>query len=107
MCGLTAWEGLVELMGLQPHTDNSDKAILIIAGAGMPLPIVKRANIVTGGVGSITIPLAKKVFKFGKVIATASRPETIEYVKQIGADIVLDHHSKTNINYILPSCTIP
>lgn len=44
---------------------NADKSILVIGGAG--------------GVGSATIQVAKNLLKFGTVIATASRPETIEY----------------------------
>jgi len=76
LCGLTAWEGIEEQLQIAPNTDNSSKTILIVAGAG--------------GVGSIAIPLAKKIFKL-KVIATASRPETLEYVKKIGADHVIDH----------------
>lgn len=98
LTGLTAWEGLEEQLGLVPNTDNyANKSILVVAGAG--------------GVGSIVIPLAKKIFKFGKVIATASRKDTQDYVKKLGADETVDHHKDvleqlkalghpTGVNYI-------
>ncbi len=66
---------------IAPNHDNSSKTILIVAGAG--------------GVGSIAIPLAKKIFNL-QVIATASRPETIDYVKKLGADHVIDHNKGTS-----------
>ena len=43
-----------------------------------------------GGVGSILIQLAKKLTGL-TVIATASRPETVEWVKKMGADHVISH----------------
>ena len=43
-----------------------------------------------GGVGSILIQLAKKLTEL-TVIATASRPETVEWVKKMGADQVINH----------------
>lgn len=43
-----------------------------------------------GGVGSILIQLAK--FMGLQVITTASRPESIAWVKSLGADTVLNHH---------------
>ena len=43
-----------------------------------------------GGVGSILTQIAKKLFGL-KVIATASRPETVAYSKKNGADIVINH----------------
>ncbi|RZJ78231.1 MAG: zinc-binding alcohol dehydrogenase family protein, partial [Flavobacterium sp.] len=55
---------------------DKGKTLLIIAGAG--------------GVGSIAIQLAKKIAGL-KVIATASRPETIEWCKKMGADVVVNH----------------
>jgi NADPH:quinone reductase-like Zn-dependent oxidoreductase len=44
-----------------------------------------------GGVGSILIQIARRLTGL-TVIATASRPETIEWVKQMGAHYVIDHH---------------
>lgn len=44
-----------------------------------------------GGVGSIAIQLAKQLTNL-TVIATASRPETTQWVMDMGADYVVDHH---------------
>jgi len=79
---LTAWEGLLEGFVLDPEAPNYDskiagKSVLFVGGAG--------------GVGAIGIQLAKKVFKIPTVIATASRPETIDFCKKMGADHVIDH----------------
>ena len=73
---LTAWELLLERMLLQ-HTDvDGEPTMLIINGAG--------------GVGSAMIPLAKLVGL--KVVATASRKETIDWCTSLGADHVINHH---------------
>lgn len=79
LTAITAWEGLFERLGID-HTKkdtNSFKNILIIGGAG--------------GVGSIAIQLAK--WAGLNVIATASRGETIDWVKKLGADHTIDHHA--------------
>ncbi len=79
LTAITAWEGLFERLGID-HTKkdtNSFKNILIIGGAG--------------GVGSIAIQLAK--WAELNVIATASRGETIDWVKKLGADHTIDHHT--------------
>eukprot|EP00029_Vermamoeba_vermiformis_P011665 TRINITY_DN6480_c0_g1_i1.p1 TRINITY_DN6480_c0_g1~~TRINITY_DN6480_c0_g1_i1.p1 ORF type:complete len:336 (+),score=89.68 TRINITY_DN6480_c0_g1_i1:30-1037(+) len=75
---LTAWEGLIEGMGATPRDqpEAKPKTLLVIAGAG--------------GVGSAVIELAKKILKL-TVIATASRPESIDYCKKFGADHVINH----------------
>jgi NADPH2:quinone reductase len=72
---LTAWEILFDRLGINAEKDKG-KSILMIGGAG--------------GVGSIAIQLAKKVAGL-KVIVTASRPETIEWCKKFGADVVVNH----------------
>jgi len=77
LTALTAWEGLKEQLGIKPFTDNTHKTILVVGAAG--------------GVGSITVQLAKKIFNL-KVIATASRPETVDFSKSQGADYVINHH---------------
>lgn len=75
LTGLTAWEILFDRIRIDPEKDKG-KSILIIGGAG--------------GVGSIAIQLAKKIGGL-TVIATASRPETIAWCKDQGADFVVDH----------------
>jgi NADPH2:quinone reductase len=74
LTALTAWEILFERLRI--NEKDKGKSILIIGGAG--------------GVGSIAIQIAKKVAGL-KVIATASRPETISWCEQQGADFVVDH----------------
>ncbi|WP_125565449.1 zinc-binding alcohol dehydrogenase family protein [Companilactobacillus insicii] len=73
---LTASELLYEKLHIDPESDNSNKTILIINGAG--------------GVGSIAIQLAHLAGL--KVIATASSDEKIKWVKSLGADLVVNHH---------------
>ncbi|MBN8826387.1 MULTISPECIES: zinc-binding alcohol dehydrogenase family protein [unclassified Spirosoma] len=75
LTALTAWEILFDRMRLSIERDRT-KTLLIIGGAG--------------GVGSIAIQLAKKLLGL-TVIATASRPETIDWCKKMGADIIVNH----------------
>lgn len=77
LVSLTAWELFVDGFNLRENRDFSDKTIIIVNGAG--------------GVGSIATQLARRVFKFGRVVVTASRPETVDWVKKMGATHVLDH----------------
>jgi zinc-binding alcohol dehydrogenase family protein len=74
---LTAWEALFDRMGVERKAEGQpSRSLLVIAG--------------TGGVGSITIQLAKKLAGL-RVIATASRPETEAWCRELGADDVIDH----------------
>lgn len=75
LTSLTAWEILFDRIRINPEKDKN-KTVLILAGAG--------------GVGSIAIQLAKKIAGL-KVIATASRPESIDWCKKMGADVVVNH----------------
>lgn len=75
LTAITAWEMLFDRLQV-PKTAPANTTILVIGGAG--------------GVGSITIQLLKQLTNL-TIIATASRPETKEWVKQLGADYVLDH----------------
>ncbi|GEP74651.1 zinc-binding alcohol dehydrogenase family protein [Weissella thailandensis] len=73
---LTAYEMLADKFGISMVPGAaSGETLLIVNGAG--------------GVGSIMIQLAKWLGM--TVIATASRDETIEWVKQLGADFVVNH----------------
>lgn len=74
---LTAWETLFDRLDVAKPVADGSKSILIIGGAG--------------GVGSIAIQLLKQLTDL-TVIATASRPESQAWVKQLGADYVIDHH---------------
>ncbi|MFT5080857.1 MAG: NADPH2:quinone reductase, partial [Planctomycetota bacterium] len=74
---ITAWEILFDSFSLS-EGEGAGESLLIIGGAG--------------GVGSVLIQLAKKLTGL-EVIATASRPETREWVKRMGADRVIDHRN--------------
>lgn len=77
LTSLTAWEGLFDRLEISKDAaSNAGKSILIIGAAG--------------GVGSIATQLAH--FAGLKVIGTASRPETIQWAKDHGADETIDHH---------------
>ncbi|CUR40737.1 Bifunctional protein: zinc-containing alcohol dehydrogenase; quinone oxidoreductase (NADPH:quinone reductase); Similar to arginate lyase [Limosilactobacillus reuteri] len=76
LTSLTAYEALFEQLSLsQDKTSNEGKTILIINGAG--------------GVGSVATQLASNAGL--TVIATASRPESINWVKSHGATDVVNH----------------
>ena len=78
LTSITAWEGLFDRLGFVPEAGaNTGNSILIIGGAG--------------GVGSIAIQLAR--WAGLTVFATASRPETVEWCKNLGADTILNHRN--------------
>ena len=76
MSALTAWEGLFDRMGLRNAAMEQRGALLVIAAAG--------------GVGSIAVQLARALTSL-TVIGTASRPETTEWARRMGAHHVIDH----------------
>lgn len=80
---VTAWEALFDRLRIDPKRD-AGKQVLIIGGAG--------------GVGSIAIQLVKQVAGL-EVVTTASRPETIEWCEQMGADVVLNHREDLIAQY--------
>jgi NADPH:quinone reductase len=73
---LTAWEAFFDRLDVMKAVPGAATAILIIGGAG--------------GVGSIAVQIARQ-FTDLTVIATASRPETRDFVKSLGAHHVVDH----------------
>lgn len=76
LTAVTAWEMLFDRLDITRPIPGVPQAILII-GAG-------------GGVGSMAVQLARRPGNV-TVIGTASRPETAEWAKALGADTVLDH----------------
>lgn len=72
---ITAYEAFFDRLNIDRHGKNAGETLLIIGGAG--------------GVGSIGIQLANLAGL--EVIATASRPESIAWVKELGADHVINH----------------
>ncbi|HKY22140.1 MAG TPA: zinc-binding alcohol dehydrogenase family protein [Vicinamibacterales bacterium] len=82
---ITAYEALFDRMGVSKRFADRDegravreeRSLLIIGGAG--------------GVGSIAIQLAKQLAGL-RVIATASRTESSEWCRSLGADEIINHH---------------
>lgn len=78
LTSITAWEGLFDRLGISHSIEeNNNKSLLIIGAAG--------------GVGSIATQLAKLAGL--TVIGTASRPESIQWAKDQGADFTINHNS--------------
>lgn len=78
LTSITAWEGLFDRLGISHSIEeNTNKSLLIIGAAG--------------GVGSIATQLAKLAGL--TVIGTASRPESIQWTINQGADFTINHNS--------------
>jgi len=75
LTSITAWELLFDRLEV-PMGGGEGETLLIIGGAG--------------GVGSIMIQLAAKYTKL-TVVATASRPDTIDWCTKLGAHHIVDH----------------
>jgi zinc-binding alcohol dehydrogenase family protein len=82
LTSITAWESLFSRLRITEQ--DAGKTILLIGAAG--------------GVGSIATQLAKQVAHL-TVVATASRPETIEWCNKLGADHVINHQGDLVENY--------
>ncbi|MFN0162427.1 MAG: zinc-binding alcohol dehydrogenase family protein [Burkholderiales bacterium] len=77
LTAITAWEGLFDRLKVSAPPDvRQRKSILVVGGAG--------------GVGSMVIQLAAKVAGL-EVIATATRPESSQWCRDLGADHVVSH----------------
>jgi zinc-binding alcohol dehydrogenase family protein len=76
LTAITAWEMLFDRLDVKRPTAQGGQVILVIGGAG--------------GVGSITIQLLRALTDM-TVIATASRPDTQDWVRECGAHHVIDH----------------
>ena len=74
LTSITAWEALFTEMRL---TTESTGTLLVMGGAG--------------GVGSVMIQLARALTGV-KVLATASRPESVKWAEAMGAHHVINHH---------------
>lgn len=76
LTAITAWETLFDRLKVDDQPAGGARAILIIGGAG--------------GVGSAAIQIARARTDL-TVIATASRTETQDWVRDLGAHHVIDH----------------
>ena len=81
---ITAWESLFDHFRAAPETTGS----LVVVGAA-------------GGVGSILVQLARGLTGL-RVIGTASRPESTEWVRAMGAHDVVDHQELHAVNGLVP-----
>jgi zinc-binding alcohol dehydrogenase family protein len=77
LTSITAWEMLFDRFGIRIGKPPSAGSLLVIGGGG--------------GVGSITIQLARRLTGL-TVIATASRAETRQWCLDLGAHQVIDHN---------------
>jgi zinc-binding alcohol dehydrogenase family protein len=76
LTSITAFEGLFDRLGFIPQAGaNAGRSILIVGGAG--------------GVGSMAVQLA--AWAGLRVVATASRPDTVAWCEALGAHLVADH----------------
>ncbi|RTL43007.1 MAG: zinc-binding alcohol dehydrogenase family protein [Burkholderiales bacterium] len=75
LTAITAWELLFDRLGVEEG-----------GGAGETLLITGAA----GGVGSILVQLARELTQL-RVVGTASRPQTQDWVRALGAHAVVDH----------------
>ena len=80
LTSITAWELLFEHLAIQqqsPGSKQKSNEVILVVGAA-------------GGVGSILIQIAKAITG-ATIIATASRESSQVWVKNLGADYVVDH----------------
>jgi alcohol dehydrogenase len=83
LVGLTAWQALVERANLK-----KGQKVLIHAGSG--------------GVGTLAIQLAKHL---GASVATTTSTANIDWVKRLGADVVVDY-SKQDFEQVVRDCDV-
>jgi zinc-binding alcohol dehydrogenase family protein len=76
LTSITAWEALFDRLEVKRPVVGAANVLLVIGGAG--------------GVGSIAVQLARQLTDL-TIIATASRAETQDWVRQMGAHHVVDH----------------
>lgn len=75
LTSLTAWELLFDRFRFDERGADAGRSLLVLAGAG--------------GLGSIAIQIGRHAGL--KVIATASRPDSADWCRRMGADHVIDH----------------
>lgn len=81
LTAITAWELLFERLQVSRDKGVPGKSLLVIGAAG--------------GVGSILVQLARQLTGL-TVIGTASREDTADWVKELGAHHVIDHSKPLN-----------
>lgn len=76
LTAITAWEMLFDRLQVPMGAAAADRVVLVVGAAG--------------GVGSILVQLARRLTS-ATVIGTASRADSKNWVKDLGAHVVLDH----------------
>ena len=76
LTAITAWELLFDRLGV-PENGGEGQSLLVIGAAG--------------GVGSMLVQLARSLTRL-TIIATASRPESQAWCREMGAHHVIDHN---------------
>ncbi|NIZ90909.1 zinc-binding alcohol dehydrogenase family protein [Kineococcus rubinsiae] len=74
LTAITAWEALFDRLGVERDAEGT---VLVVGAAG--------------GVGSVFVQLVRALTRM-RVVATASRPESAQWVRGMGAHEVVDHH---------------
>ena len=77
LTAITAYEAIVDRLGVDPEALDRGKTLLVVAGAG--------------GAGSMAIQIGRLLGL--EVIATASRPESADWCRSLGAAAVIDHRA--------------
>ncbi|KPK08428.1 MAG: NADPH:quinone reductase [Betaproteobacteria bacterium SG8_39] len=77
LTAITAYEAIVDRLGVDPEAMDRGKSVLVIAGAG--------------GAGSMAIQIGRLLGL--EVIATASRAESTDWCRALGASAVIDHRA--------------
>jgi NADPH2:quinone reductase len=75
LTAITAWELLFDRLSLRDENSHRGRSLLVIGGAG--------------GVGSVLVQLAR--WAGLRVIATASRPDSVRWLNDLGVGEVIDH----------------
>ncbi|WP_300731115.1 zinc-binding alcohol dehydrogenase family protein [Pseudomonas sp.] len=81
LTAITAWELLFERLAVAQGSVDEQQSLLIVGAAG--------------GVGSMLTQLAHQLTAL-KVIGSASRPDTQAWVRELGADVIVDHRQPLN-----------
>lgn len=85
LTAITAWELLFEALEMPYGVQHNPGTLLVINGAG--------------GVGSMLVQLARRLTG-ATVVATASRPETREWVTKLGAHHVINHRNPLDQEFL-------
>jgi len=79
LTAITAWELLFDRLKLPRRGQSDERQSLLVVGAA-------------GGVGSILVQLVRQLTDL-ELVATASRPESQAWLRELGVEHVVDHHA--------------